>query len=166
MLNVGVIPGTVGQTWNGIPVTCHFATVYYLFCAEFGREPTRDVYLQLGNPTGVMRQIAAMGRPVRKRKGQPLVFSPGTILIFKDGQEPAHSCAAKQINLLGGYNQPNWFTSPGIPHGYSEHRTDEIRWRDSKLHKDHVRGNVGQWCTLIQVPQLHAQARLRSMIQR
>lgn len=163
MLNVGVIPGAVGQTWNGIPATCHFATVYYLLSAEFRREPTPEDYARLGNPTLVLRQIATMGRPVREPEGEPLVFSPGTILVFKNGREPAHSCVAKQINLLGGYNQANWFTRQGRPNDYSEHRTDEIRWLDSKSHKNKVEGNVGQECTLVQVPEIHARAKLRAL---
>lgn len=161
---VRVIPGAVGRQWNGIAITCHFATIYYIFSDEFSRAPLPADYAKLGNLNDVMKKIAAMGAQVNNPGASPLVFAPGTVVIFMEDQQAAHSCVAKQINLLGGYNQTNWFTSAGSSHSYTTHGTGDITWRDSLLQKNQIRGNVGQWCKLVKVPETSAKAKLRQLV--
>jgi hypothetical protein len=161
---VGVIPGVVGQQWNGIAVTCHFATIYYIFAEQFNRAPETADYAHLGNLNNVMKKIAGMGVQVSNPGAGALVFAPGTVVVFMEDQQAAHSCVAKQINLLGGYNQANWFTGAGVAHGYTTHNTNQITWRASVFHKNQVRGNVGQWCKLVKVPENSAKEKLRQLV--
>ena len=43
-----------GRVWNGIPTSCHFATVYWVFCDEFKRPPTPAELMRIGDAAGAV----------------------------------------------------------------------------------------------------------------
>ena len=72
-----------------------------------------------------------------------------------------HSCVAVSGADVGGYNQVNWFSSPGAAHGYSEHSAGQFVWSG----RNTVRGNVGQDCGLVCVSEGIARACARDAAQ-
>lgn len=162
---VGVIPGAIGQTWNMIATTCHFATTFWLFWDEFDRQPQQEDFIKIGDPTLTIRNALPLGRKLTSPKAGGLVLTPGSVVMFARNGQPLHSCVATGGNSLAGYNQVNWFSSPGVNHGYSVHNTNQIRWRGGLLNGNDVQDNVGQWCQLYVVGEGVAKAVVRQSVQ-
>ena len=74
--------------------SCHFATLFWAFRDEFGREPTQDEVIRIGVAQTLVSGLIARGT----RKNQPivgnLVLTSGAILAFVDGGIACHSCVA------------------------------------------------------------------------
>jgi len=129
---------TIGQlqvTHNGHTVTlkiqCHHAVCYWLYWEANGNPPTGNVFLQgtLSNPTKFLTGLARMGKPLKKEDLKSTVIDPGHILIFTDNELSAkHSCITKTGSVIGGYNQLNWFSTPGIASDYTEHSYSDVQW--------------------------------------
>jgi hypothetical protein len=163
---VGQIPGAVPPMWNGIPTTCHFATVWWAFRDEFNKLPVQSDFLgRLNNPTGAVQSMLAHGRRLTRPMIGSVTLTPGTVVVFVNGGNAVHSCTARTATTLGGYNQLNWFSGAGVNHGYSIHPTTEIRWR-GLLHPHEVQGNPGNpWCELFAIPEVAVKAIVRSLVQ-
>jgi hypothetical protein len=163
---VGVIPGVAGQAWNGIATTCHFATTFWAFWDEFGVQPTLNDIARIGVATRVVGDMLPFGARLTCPANGALVLTPGSVVVFVKGGEPGHSCVARDANTLAGYNQPDWFAGPGVPHGYTTHNTNELRWRGGS-NKPEVQGNSAKylWCELVAVPEGAAKAIVRKAIQ-
>ena len=162
---IGPIPGAMGQQWNHIATSCHFASVFWLFHDEFGRVPTQNEFLRMADLTGAIRRMLPFGTRLNKPAAGHLVLTPGNIVVFVHDNQPVHSCSALDANTLAGYNQVNWFKVQGENHRYTTHQTNEIRWGEGLWHGNEVTGNVGQWCKLIAIPERPAKAVIRSMVQ-
>ncbi|HJZ91828.1 MAG TPA: hypothetical protein VKE40_13225 [Gemmataceae bacterium] len=164
---VNQIPGAVPPYWNGIPTTCHFATLFWLYWDEFNRQPTQAVFQgPLLNPVAVVQSMLPHGRRLSRPLFGSLTLTPGMVVVFDDGGIPRHSCTARTANTLGGYNQVGWFAGPGVNHGYSAHPTTELRWR-GLLQPHDVQGSSAnfQWCELVAIPEGVAKAIVRSLVQ-
>jgi hypothetical protein len=162
---VGAIPGAVGQSWNGIATTCNFATVFWCFWDEFGRQPTLLEFAKTGSPNLVIKKMIPLGVRQNRPGHGNLQLTPGSVLIFVAGGEPAHSCVATAANTIGGYNQVNWYSGGGgVNHGFSTHNTNRSNW-GAGGHNNDVVGNTGQWCQLVAVPEASAKAIVRGAIQ-
>jgi hypothetical protein len=155
---VGPIGGAHHGTWNGVATSCHFATVFWAYHAEFGSAPALANVAKMGVATGVVRQMIAHGQ--KKRRSDPALIT-GSVYVFVRNGEPEHSCVALSNNQVGGYNQTNWFSSPGVAHGYSTHTVDHFVWTGTHS----VRGNTGQQCSLVCVPEGVARACARHAAQ-
>ena len=154
---------TFDGTWNGIPMLCHNATLFWLYEDEFNREPSYDQFLNFGalGVTAIIDSMLPLGRKLRRPAVGPSVLTAGSVLIFVANGHAVHSCIAMQHNLIGGYNQVGWFARNGVPTEFSTHLTTEIRWHDSNL----VVGSHNQLCTLIEVPENSAKAIIRQIVQ-
>jgi hypothetical protein len=163
---VGQIPGAVPPFWNGIPSTCHFATLWWAFRDEFNKQPVQaDFTGPLNNPIAIVRSMLPHGKRLSRPLFGSLTLTAGTVVVFVYNGQPAHSCTARTATTLGGYNQVDWFTGAGVNHGYSIHPTTEIRWR-GLAHPHDVQGNPGNpWCQLFAIPEVAVKAVVRSLVQ-
>jgi hypothetical protein len=163
---VGPIPGAVNRTWNGIATSCHFATVYWLLEEVLSRPPVLEDFTdKIGDPTLIVEQMLARGKKISRSRLGSLMLTPGTVVVFVHHGEPRHSCVAIESTLLGGYNQLGWFSTQGVDHGYSTHRTIEFVWRGGQKNADDVRGNQGQWCQLYAIDEASAENVVRQKLQ-
>jgi len=110
-------------------IACHTATCYWLYHEAYGTPPQPDEFLnKLGDVSGLATELAKMGTRVKKSNIKKLW--PGTVLIFCDLYGNAkHSCVIANNGIIGGYNQLNWFSSPGASHAYSTHAIGDIVWK-------------------------------------
>lgn len=138
------IPGAVGRIWNGIPTSCHFATIYWIIQEEFGRVPTVADFATIGELNGAIRIMVQIGgvRINRPGGGGQLNFTPGSVIVFVSNNQPAHSCVATFANQVGGYNQQGWFTAGGLNHGYSYHNTNQFKAWGGIFNSKKIRGNI------------------------
>lgn len=110
---------------------CHQAVCYSLYWEAHGHPPTGNVFLNgsFANTTTFLTGLARMGSPVRREDLISGRVEPGAILVFVDKQLNAkHSCIALTGARIGGYNQLDWFRTPGIASEYSAHGFDDVRW--------------------------------------
>lgn len=156
---VSNIMGAVAQRWNGIPTTCHFATIYWLYSEEFGQAPDANHYLKtdLSNPTRVINQMLPFGRHLQRPGRGGLNLTAGSVVVFVHNHSAGHSCIARTMNSIGGYNQLNWFTSAGRDHDYSTHNCTDFNWRS----RNEVNGNRNQPCRLVVIDEQVARAVVR-----
>ncbi|MDB5247502.1 MAG: hypothetical protein JWQ40_1896 [Segetibacter sp.] len=155
-----IAPGAL----NPVPISCHVASLYWLFKDELKRDPVlADFTGPLYNPTNVIGQMLPYGRRITKPVFGNLALTAGSVIVFVQNQQPRHSCTASTANTVVGYNQTNWFTGLGVNHGFSQHNITEIRWRGGLSNKDDVQGNQGSWCQLIAVPEVAARAIIRQL---
>lgn len=164
-LQSAVIPGAAGNAWNGIATTCHFATTFRLYLAEFGIAPTALQLAAIGNFTALMTGMIQHGRRLTKPMFANLAATPGSVVIFVQGGNAFHSCIADAANTLGGYNQTNFFTSPGVYHGHSTHSTGHLVWdlRNRNVASNYnVLNNPMNFGPLVSVPESVARACLRA----
>ncbi|RVT85717.1 hypothetical protein DXV76_08185 [Rhodobacteraceae bacterium CCMM004] len=162
-LTCAALPGAVGQRWNQIPTTCHMATCYRLYEAEFGTPlTTMNAYLDaFPNPTGVIASMIPHGQRLTRPGHGAAQLRPHSVLIFVRNEQALHSCIAINATTIGGYNQTGWFTSAGVDHGYSTHQTADIDWTGPHS----VDGN-GYAAELYQVDEMVARAAARASGQR
>ncbi len=127
--------GQLQATDNGhtvsIPIQCHHAVCYWLYSEANGHAPTGNVFLRgtLSQPTAFLTGLARMGKPLNKEDLKSGYIDKGHVLIFIDEKfEAKHSCITKTGSVIGGYNQLNWFSTPGIQSNYTEHHYQDIRW--------------------------------------
>lgn len=154
------------NTWNGIPTSCHVATLYWIYRDEFGQAPTQAQYVaRLNNPTAIIRNMLPHGQALANA-GAAIAAAAGSVIVFVGGGQPRHSCVKLAGNQIGGYNQLNWFTTPGQDHRYSTHAVANIKWRGGWFHGGQVELNVaGNYGTLVAIPQAFAKAILRQTVQ-
>ena len=70
-----------------------------------------------------------MGKPLNNEDLKSGYIDKGHVLIFTDKEFQAqHSCITKTGSVIGGYNQLNWFSTPGIASNYTEHEYEDIQW--------------------------------------
>jgi hypothetical protein len=139
----------VGNYWapggvaTAIATTCHFATTYWLYQQAFDTSlKTQQQYLERigNNPELFIRSLLPLGTALQashRRVAEGIKVArdgtrvqPGTVILFTaDRATVGHSCVMVRSDRIGGYNQTDWFTSPGVSHGPSEHGTHEIAWR-------------------------------------
>jgi hypothetical protein len=126
----GELNGAAAGIWNGIPLSCHVATLIWLHHAQTGALPAGPLAIpKLINFRTIIQQIVARGRPLQAAWQQVVQVAPGSILVFSDDAgEPGHSCTATTDTILIGYNQTGWFRSPGVAADFSIHFTSDIRW--------------------------------------
>lgn len=161
---------TAGGMWNGIPMACHNATLFWLFEAEFNRIPSQQDYLNAfsthpKNPTGIVRQMLALGQRLQRPGIGHSVLTTSSVIVFVHNGQPGHSCIATGAGQIGGYNQVNWFTGAGQVNNYTTHPTSEFKWRGAGQPLE-IEGNVqGKWCSLVAVPQNAARAVVRQAVQ-
>jgi hypothetical protein len=165
-LNIQPIPAAAGGVWNGIPTTCHMATLYWIHRSELRTLATQNDYLNAFlNPTAVMTGMLAFGRRLSKPMIGNINLTPGSVIIFAKNGQALHSCVARNHNTIAGYNQVNWFTSAGVNHGHSTHSVADIKW--TGMTNNQVDGNTANNspCQLIAVPENAAKAHVRQHVQ-
>ncbi len=65
--NIGIL-----RAWQGIATSRHFATVYWLYMAEFGNELTLAALGNIGAPQAALTQMVAHGaHKTRPANGAP-----------------------------------------------------------------------------------------------
>jgi hypothetical protein len=167
MNTVGNIAGAVGQSWNGIPTTCHFATLYWLYADEFNNAITTqaDYLNKFPNPTAVISSLLPFGRKLSRPAFGNLNLVPGNILVFAHGMNAGHSCVALNANTIGGYNQDGWFSQAGGNHTYTTHPTSQIVWRGITHPKDVRRPNIATNYNLVAIDENTAKAKIRQLAQ-
>ncbi|MDA1074740.1 MAG: hypothetical protein O3A63_08270 [Proteobacteria bacterium] len=119
-----------------LAIQCHQAVCYWLYCEAFSNPPTGNVFLSgsFANTPSFLTGLAKMGKPVKQEDLRGGRVEKGEVLIFTDNQlEAKHSCITKSGSLIGGYNQLNWFSSPGIASDYTEHAFDDVQWAKSGI---------------------------------
>ena len=154
---VANIFGAAGGRWNTIATSCHFATVYWLYLEEFSRPPTLANYATIGNPTLVVNAMLAHGRRLQQPGHVGLALSSNSVIVFARNNTAEHSCIATTTKKIGGYNQTNWFATPGANHALSFHAADDLHWQN----RNNVRGNTGQNCHLYSIDERAARAVVR-----
>lgn len=127
----GIIPGSISGTWQGIATSCHFATFFWLYWDEFGELPTIDIFFRIGNPNTVINHMLPFGRILQKPAQGSVPFTSGSVLIFAENGQAGHSCIALDSRTIAGYNQENWFKTPGKNHGFTTHLNSDIEWQGS-----------------------------------
>ncbi|HJQ57263.1 MAG TPA: hypothetical protein VJ890_10175 [Vineibacter sp.] len=161
---------TAGGMWNGIPMACHNATLFWLYEAEFSRQPSLNDYLDAfsthpKNPTGIVREMLPFGQRLSRPLAGNSQLTPGAVIVFVHNNQPGHSCIATTGGQVGGYNQVNWFTGAGAVNSYTTHATSEFKWRSAQRPND-IEGNTAQkWCSLLMIPQNAARAVVRKAVQ-
>jgi hypothetical protein len=162
-----------GGTWSdphgnpptNIATSCHFATIYWVFWDEFGRAPTQNDIVTIGNAqTAVGRMLPHGSRKTNPLQGA-LTLTAGSILVFVQNNTAEHSCVAITHQTLGGYNQMGWYSAGGGNHTYSTHPTNQLMWgtlnHRSQVHRVQAPG----WYDLFEVPEGAAKAIVRGFIQ-
>jgi hypothetical protein len=124
------LPGAAVGKWNGIPLSCHVASLIWLHHAQTGALPAGPLAIpKLEHFRAIMLQIAAAGTPLQALFGQVVEVPVGSIVVFTgDAGNPDHSCTATSGTILIGYNQTEWFSSPGVAADFSVHYTSELQW--------------------------------------
>ncbi|MGH7932125.1 MAG: hypothetical protein ACREQN_03050, partial [Candidatus Binataceae bacterium] len=91
---IGNFTGVGTTAWNGIPASCHIATLYWVFMDEFSRPPAQADFLNhFVNPNAIITRMLSMGhRLTRPNGGVPLALTPGSVIVFERGGQPVHSC--------------------------------------------------------------------------
>jgi hypothetical protein len=150
-------------TWNGIATTCHFSTLFWLFEAVVGHPPaSQDEYLAaFDSPFQILGRIMAKGHPIKKPGWTGLSLKVGSIIVFEHNGMAVHSCVAISAHKIGGYNQHGWFKTAGVSHGYSVHKTKDLRWCSDRTVEGTGRASE---CNLWQVPEADAQAIVRACV--
>lgn len=149
-----------------IPTSCHFATTYWAFRDEFGRFPTTDELLGIGNSQLLMSGLIGHAT----RKNQPLAgnltLTPGAVLLFVNSHNVAeHSCVAITAHSVGGYNQGSWYSVGGGNHSYSTHTTAQLHW-GTLANRNKVRRTVGiAWYQLYELSENIVKAAVRRNVQ-
>jgi len=124
-------------TWNMVPTTCLMAVTYWMLL-DLSVKPTQAHFtLQLTQLNALLRQVALAGtRVVRPSLADGHAHLPaGAVIVFMETNlsQPGHACVIKNGLRVGGYNQLDWFTTPGKNHQYSEHDLDsDLDWVDRK----------------------------------
>ena len=142
---VAPIFGAGAMTWNGIPTSCHFATIYWIILDEANRMPTANDFMNIGNINEAMKRMVQNGgvRINQPPGGGQLNLTTGSVIVFVRNNEPSHSCVATSATRVGGYNQLGWFTAGGSNHGYSSHNTNQFKaWGPRRWNRNKIRGNV------------------------
>jgi hypothetical protein len=159
---VRAISGLDGSA-NG---TCLYATIYWLYEDLHGVAPTAKLMSDIAfhcTFNRIFNDMIAVGSRVSRPIFGSLNLVPGSVLVFQKNGQPGHGCIVKSSTAIGGYNQTNWFRTPGITHRYSEHSPNDIVWRGA-THPHDVNVNVVVppfppnpiWGTLYQVNQAQA----------
>lgn len=150
---------------GGIATSCHFATLYWAFLAEFTRHPTLNEILKIGNAEVVMTDLVQHGTRKRRPTGGNLALTPGAVLVFVEQKQARHSCVALDGQNVGGYNQASWYSAGGGDHTYSTHPTSQLQWGTGG-NQDRVRRTLGaMWYELYEVPETWVKATVRSKVQ-
>jgi hypothetical protein len=154
----------VTKKWNGQSISCHNATIFWLFQAEIGRQPTLNEYADLAiKYRGITERFVKIGSKLAKPNvGMPLAPA-GTVLVFANGSEAGHTCVLKDFSLIGGYNQQGWFNSTGISACYSTHSINDIRW-EGDLKKGWTVRAEGKVFRLLGVPEMKARQVIRGFL--
>ena len=114
-----------------LAIQCHHAVCYWLYWEANNHPPTGNVFLQgtYQNPTAFLTGLARMGKPLNKEDVKSGRIDKGHVLIFTDSEFGArHSCITKSGAKIGGYNQLDWYSTPGIASNYTEHEYEDIQW--------------------------------------
>lgn len=161
---VNGIPGAAGTAFNAFAATCHFATSYWLYSAEFGSAPTLLNYQGGVNLTGLVNEMLPHGTKMKRPgHGAAIAVPTGTVLVFSNNGNAGHSCIVRADGLIGGYNQENWFTTPGQNHRYSQHSLGDIEWANASRAR---RPALNHPYDLFAVPEVAGRAAVRSQFQR
>lgn len=124
------LPGQSGASWRKIPMSCHVATLIWLHEAQFGILPNGPADIpKLLDFNAIITRIVAAGTAVTRQYGQVVEFKPGSVVVFHRNRDMGHSCVADSHTVLVGYNQTDWFSSPGVANRFSVHFTSDIKWR-------------------------------------
>ena len=94
-----------------------------------------------------------------------LQLTPGSILVFVQGDKPGHSCVAIEAQTLCGYNQSTWWSLGGGDHNLSTHTTNLLMW-GSKAHQSEVRRTVNavDWYQLYEIPENSAKGVIKGLM--
>jgi len=167
-----MLANTVGNFTNaapfvGVHIMCHGATVFWLYADEFGRRPTLPEFTapSMSPPDPIVKSMLRYGKHLQNAAALTSV-APGSVLVFVENNEPKHSCVALGGHRIGGYNQTGWFTTNGVPGGYSVHNMSEVIWLPGLMHRGLVRGSHDRMhCKLCAIPEGAAKAALRQAVQ-
>jgi hypothetical protein len=148
---VGAFTNPPARDWNLVPTTCLMAVAYWMLL-DLSVKPTQNHFLtRLANLNALLRDVALAGtRVVQPSLSDGHAHLPeGAVLVFMttDLSRPGHACVIKTGLTVGGYNQENWFTTPGANHQYSEHDlATDLMWVDrmSPLTRRRVERSVGE----------------------
>lgn len=135
-----------GGLTKALDIACHTATCYWLYEEAHGTPPGADEFMgDLLDLSKLITDIAKLG--TRLKKSDIKSIQNGTVLIFCDLSGSAkHSCVVRYDGKIGGYNQENWFTTPGSSHAYTHHEVNDIMWKGltNKRVKLNTENSVGR----------------------
>jgi hypothetical protein len=139
------------QFWNGIATSCLFAVTYWML-EELSVTPTVGMFQRIGALNPVFCTIAQAGHRLFAPNVQAgnAHLPAGAVIVFMslNGASAEHGCVLKQGLTIGGYNQTDWFTTPGQAHQYSEHDLGtDLQWvaRDWPLSDRRVQRTAQPW---------------------
>ena len=123
------------KTWNGI-TTSRFMAVTYRMMLDLSMKPTANSFASVkGGLTILLKNIGLAGsRIVQPNVETGNVKLPaGSVIVFMATNlaQAGHACVIKNGLVVGGYNQTNWFSTPGAEAQYSEHNLGtDLAWVD------------------------------------
>jgi len=144
-----------------VATTCHFATIFWLYVAEFNREPTQANLINIGSAQLAVGQMVARGVRKNRPANGSLSLTAGSVLIFYANPTAGHSCVAIAPQTCAGYNQTGWWSLGGANHGYSAHPTSQLQWGAGP--NKHKVQYAAHWYELYEVPEGVARAMVRQM---
>lgn len=137
---IQAIPGLNGSHQG----TCLYAVTYWLYEDLHGIGPSQttmqDIQIRCSF-NRIFTEMIQLGRQVTRPMFGGLKLTPGNVLIFQKNGGVGRACVVKDATHIGGYNQTNWFSTPGITHTYTEHHPNDIAWRGA-THPHQVNVNV------------------------
>ena len=130
-----------------IPISCHLATLTWLY-REVRQRAQKATELGQIDVNDVIKAIAEGGSLRETPYRGTLAVSRNSVIVFMCDGQPMHSCTAISTTQIGGYNQSDWFRTPGVGHGYSSHNVTDFRWGRGN-HANEVMGNAANpYCRL------------------
>jgi hypothetical protein len=100
---------------------------------ELSVTPTTNMFGRIGDLNALFCAIAQAGHQLfaPNVKAGNAHLPAGAVIVFMNPQLTLaeHGCVLKQGLTVGGYNQTDWFTTPGNDHQYSEHNLGtDLQW--------------------------------------
>jgi hypothetical protein len=149
-----------------IPTSCHFATCFWLFLDEFGREPSQDDLGTIGNAQLVVSGLIPRGTRLHNPIRGSLRMTPEAILVFAENNKIArHSCVAIDAQTLSGYNQLGWYSAGGENHGHSTHTTNQLMWGVKDRLNEARNFGATAWYQLYEIPEALAKGTIKGLMQ-
>jgi len=149
----------------GNVLNCHNSVVLSVLWESRTFQPTlQDLTgLPMGSPAIIKLMLPYGTQMSRPRFFGQVALEPDSVVVFvKASGDPGHSCVALDAHRIGGYNQLDWFSRPGLQNQYTEHNAREFVWKSKG--KSVKAGSGGHEHTIISVPAAEALKVLRQVL--